>query len=95
MKSNRFEGYDIIGDVHGCAKTLAKLLELMGYQQRSGVYQHPKRQVIFVGDVVDRGPHIREAMAIAYDMVSAGHAQMVIGNHEYNVYCYATPDPRV
>ena len=94
MHEEKIEGYDIIGDVHGCGKTLAKLLELMGYQKKAGVYQHPRRQAIFVGDIVDRGPHIRKALGIVYDMVTGGHAQITIGNHEYNVYCYATKDPR-
>lgn len=93
MQREDIQGYDIIGDIHGCGRTLAKLLEVMGYRQRAGVYQHPSRQAIFVGDVVDRGPHIRKALTIVYDMVSGGHAQMVIGNHEYNVYCYATEHP--
>lgn len=93
MNQREFDGYDIIGDVHGCGKTLCKLLDLMGYKKRSGVYQHPSRQAIFVGDIVDRGPHIRKALRVVYDMVSNGHAQMTIGNHEYNLYCYLTPDP--
>jgi len=86
-------GYDLIGDVHGCGRSLEKLLIEMGYHKRQGVYQHAKRQVIFVGDIVDRGPHIRKALSIVYDMVTAGHAQLVMGNHEYNVYCHATPHP--
>lgn len=91
--SEGIEGYDVIGDVHGCGITLEKLLEVMGYQKRAGVYQHPRRQAIFVGDIVDRGPHIRKALNIVYDMVTHGHAQMTIGNHEYNLYCYATEAP--
>ena len=90
---SRYQGYDIIGDVHGCGRALETLLKNMGYTKRQGVYQHPKRQVIFVGDIVDRGPHIRKALAIVYEMVMAGHAQMVMGNHEYNVYCHATVHP--
>jgi hypothetical protein len=86
-------GYDLIGDVHGCGRSLERLLIEMGYHKRQGVYQHAKRQVIFVGDIVDRGPHIRKALSIVYDMVTAGHAQLVMGNHEYNVYCHATPHP--
>lgn len=93
MNQEDIKGYDIIGDIHGCGRTLAKLLEVMGYQNRGGVYQHSSRQAIFVGDVVDRGPHIRKALQIVYDMVVGGYAQMVIGNHEYNVYCYATQHP--
>ncbi|ODS23848.1 serine/threonine protein phosphatase [Candidatus Endobugula sertula] len=86
-------GYDIIGDVHGCACSLKSLLTNMGYNKQKGVYQHPTRKAVFVGDIVDRGPHIREALSIVYDMVMAGHAQMVMGNHEYNVYCHATIHP--
>lgn len=94
MDQEKFEGYDVIGDVHGCARTLMKLLEAMGYRKRAGVYTHLKRQAIFVGDIVDRGPHIRQTMEVVYNMVDAGHAQMVISNHEYSVYCYATEDLR-
>ena len=48
--------YDIIGDIHGCAKTLSVLLDKLGYVLESGIYRHPIRQVIFLGDFVDRGP---------------------------------------
>lgn len=41
------EGYDLIGDIHGCGATLAALLEKLGYHQRGGVYRHPRRKVIF------------------------------------------------
>ena len=45
--------YDIIGDIHGHADELVSLLELMGYRQRAGgVYEHPSRHAIFVGDFV-------------------------------------------
>lgn len=94
MNQQQFEGYDLIGDVHGCGDTLIKLLEVMGYRKKSGIYQHPKRQAVFVGDIVDRGPHIRLALNVVYDMVTNNHAQIVMGNHEYNVYCYAMPDNR-
>lgn len=94
VNQQQFEGYDLIGDVHGCGDTLVKLLEIMGYRKKSGIYQHPKRQAIFVGDIVDRGPNIRQALSVVYDMVTNNHAQIVMGNHEYNVYCYAMPDNR-
>ena len=79
------QGYDLIGDIHGCGLTLIDLLEQMGYSKRNGVYQHPKRKVVFLGDIVDRGPNIRLASHIVRDMVEAGHADIVMGNHEYNV----------
>lgn len=93
MNDRTFSGYDIIGDVHGCALSLRILLSRMGYTQQQGVYQHPSRQAIFVGDIIDRGPHIREALHLVHEMVVGGHAQIVMGNHEYNYLCYATPAP--
>lgn len=84
------EGFDLIGDVHGCAKTLERLLQKLGYKKVQGVYQHKKRRVIFLGDIVDRGPHIREALLLVHSMVQKGSAHMVLGNHEYNALTYCT-----
>ncbi|MFV8571486.1 metallophosphoesterase [Marinobacter sp. SBS5] len=83
-------GYDIIGDVHGCANTLEQLLEQMGYRKLNGVYQHSRRQAIFIGDIIDRGPRIRESLHLVRDMVERGSARIVMGNHEYNALGYCT-----
>lgn len=85
--------YDIIGDVHGCADSLKQLLELMGYKQHAGVWQHPERQVLFLGDLIDRGPQIRETLDIVYRMYEAGHAQCIMGNHEYYALAWHTSAP--
>jgi hypothetical protein len=87
------QGYDLIGDIHGCGLTLIDLLEQMGYSKKNGVYQHPKRKVVFLGDIVDRGPNIRLACHIVRDMVEAGHADIVMGNHEYNIVTYLSEAP--
>ncbi|VUD48790.1 Bis(5'-nucleosyl)-tetraphosphatase PrpE [asymmetrical] [Thalassocella blandensis] len=89
----QYSGYDIIGDIHGCAFTLEKLLEKMDYVRDGEVYYHANRQAIFLGDIVDRGPHIREALHIVKGMVDAGSAQCILGNHEYNALGYITPTP--
>jgi len=83
-------GYDIIGDIHGCAHTLTRLLDQMGYRKINGVYQHPRRQAIFIGDIIDRGPRIRESLHLVRDMVEHGSARIVMGNHEYNALGYCT-----
>ena len=49
------QGYDLIGDIHGCGLTLIDLLEQMGYSKRNGVYQHPKRKVVFHRSRSDSG----------------------------------------
>lgn len=85
--------YDIIGDIHGHADELVRLLELLGYQRSGGIYSHPDRQVVFVGDFVDRGPRIRETLELVRPMIDAGSAYAVMGNHEFNAIAYHTPDP--
>ena len=84
--------YDIIGDIHGCAHSLQHLLEALGYAVRDGVYRHPTRTVIFLGDFIDRGPHQREVIGVVRRMIAAGTAQSVMGNHEFNAIAYHTPD---
>ena len=54
---------------------------------------HPERTVIFVGDFVDRGPQQLRTLGIVRDMMEAGSARAVMGNHELNAIGFATPDP--
>jgi len=49
--------YDLIGDIHGHADALERLLTKLGYAPRRGCYRHPERQAIFLGDFIDRGPN--------------------------------------
>ncbi len=74
--------YDVIGDVHGCYHALCRLLTKLGYSPDSGVWSHPNRQAVFVGDILDRGPNIRESYWLVRKMVDAGNARLVLGNHE-------------
>ncbi len=84
--------YDIIGDIHGHADQLEQLLQKLGYKLIQGVYGHPEgRKVLFLGDYIDRGPKIRETLFIVYNMVQAGNALAIMGNHEYNAVCFHTP----
>lgn len=87
------QGYDIIGDIHGCASALQTLLTELGYKQQAGTFQHPERQAIFVGDLVDRGSEQLRVLEIVKSMVDAGSAQIVMGNHEFNAIGYATEHP--
>ena len=84
--------FDIIGDIHGCHLSLVTLLETLGFTQEDGVYRHPDRQAVFLGDFIDRGPGQCEVLAIVRKMIGSGSALSVMGNHEFNAIAYATPD---
>jgi hypothetical protein len=68
------QGYDLVGDIHGHADALHRLLRALDYVEIEGVFRHPERHMIFVGDFIDRGPHQREVPQIARSMCEAGTA---------------------
>ena len=79
--------FDIVGDVHGCIDELLELLGVLGHaiEVREGQYavQSPgDRKLIFVGDLVDRGPGTPEVLRLVSSLVQAGHAFCVPGNHD-------------
>lgn len=84
--------YDLIGDIHGYADELKQLLLKLGYECVDGVFQHPRRKVIFLGDFIDRGVAQRAVIDIARPMVEQGKALAVMGNHEFNAIAYHTTD---
>jgi hypothetical protein len=90
--SRKRNGWDVIGDVHGKATELKAMLAHLGYSARQGVWQHPDRKALFVGDLVDRGPDVEETLALVRGMVDAGQAVALLGNHEFNALCWYTPD---
>jgi protein phosphatase len=84
--------FDIIGDLHGCFDELVELLTQLGYsvEKQSNVpgslaysVKPPEgRKVVFLGDLVDRGPKIPEVLRLVMSMVQAGTALCVPGNHD-------------
>jgi protein phosphatase len=75
--------FDIIGDVHGCLAELTELLARLGYAADSSAWRHPDgRRAIFLGDLVDRGPDSPGVLRLVMDMVAAGTALCVQGNHD-------------
>jgi protein phosphatase len=81
--------FDVIGDVHGCRSELVSLLTALGYdvaydgEGRAAGARHPEgRKVVFVGDLVDRGPDTPGVLRLAMGMVREGDAFAVPGNHE-------------
>jgi polynucleotide kinase-phosphatase len=81
---NEHGPFDIIGDVHGCFDELVELISKLGYiEQPGGAWKHPEpRKLLFVGDLVDRGPKIPDVVRLVLESVNAGTALCVPGNHD-------------
>ena len=94
MNTVKKDNFDIIGDIHGHADALIRLLTMMGYRKNSsGIYNHLNRTAVFVGDFIDRGDEQAHVINIVKPMVEAGHALAVMGNHEFNAIAYHTCHP--
>lgn len=85
--------FDIIGDLHGCCDELEQLLRTLGYEVKSKaeddgvwtgpIWSHPdRRKALFLGDLVDRGPRVLDCVRLVRNMVHAGNALAVPGNHD-------------
>jgi predicted MPP superfamily phosphohydrolase len=84
MKNESNQHWDIIGDIHGELEGLRLLLEKLGYEAEGGSFHHPEgRKLIFVGDLIDRGPESRGVLHLVRRLVDSGQALVVMGNHEY------------
>jgi len=84
--------FDIIGDIHGCYVETLELMQKLGYTIKEVVddgknfgieVTHPNnRQIIFLGDLVDRGPNSPAVLKLVMSMVRSGTAFCVPGNHD-------------
>lgn len=95
-KSDDHGPFDIIGDVHGCYDELRALLIKLGYHvnddllysNESAVTTQSARKVVFVGDLVDRGPNSVGVLALIMNMVKHGLALCIAGNHDIKLSSY-------
>ena len=88
--------FDIIGDVHGCYEELIELLRKLRYIIEKTAddgtnyglkVSHPEnRTVIFLGDLIDRGPASPAVLKLVMSMVRSGTALCVPGNHDMKLH---------
>lgn len=79
-----FDGpVDVVGDVHGEIDALVDLLRHLGYSD-SGRHRDDRR-LVFLGDLTDRGPDSPSVVDLVRDLVGAGQARCVLGNHDLNI----------
>lgn len=76
--------FDIIGDVHGCFDELIELMIMLGWRDDGeGSWTHEaSRKLVFVGDLVDRGPRTPDVLRLVMKLVERGRAMCVPGNHD-------------
>lgn len=71
---------DLVGDVHGEITALEGLLHHLGYWA-DGTHADGRR-LVFLGDLVDRGPDSPAVVRRVRDLVNHGGALAVMGNHD-------------
>lgn len=62
----------VVGDVHGEIGLLEKLIKKVPSDIK----------LVFVGDLVNRGPHSKEVLDFVGNLLHSGMAHVVMGNHE-------------
>ena len=69
----------VIGDVHGCHRELQQMLARLS--------PGPSDRVVFVGDVISKGPDPVASLRLARNTVAAAAAgsEILVGNHERNL----------
>jgi hypothetical protein len=72
----------LIGDVHGEIEALLALLHRLGVDPDR---RRAARPIVFVGDLVDRGPDSIAVVEVVTRLTEAGLAHTVLGNHELNL----------
>ncbi|TKZ15763.1 metallophosphoesterase [Shimia litoralis] len=86
---------DIIPDIHGQADKLRLALQNLGWRRNGTTWMHPEpdRQIVFLGDFIDRGPENGAVIRIVRELMDAGRAQAIMGNHELNAIHFHSVDP--
>jgi serine/threonine protein phosphatase 1 len=72
----------VVGDVHGCAALLERLLEQIATRDRSRPAGAGCARLILAGDMIDRGPDSAAVLARVQALCAADRAVALMGNHE-------------
>jgi serine/threonine protein phosphatase 1 len=83
-----------IGDIHGRRDLLEALLAAI----RDDMDGSPDARIIFLGDIIDRGPESRRCLDLVIETLAAlPGSHLILGNHEEFLLSFidaATPDAR-
>jgi hypothetical protein len=81
------EGIYIVGDVHGCVRTLARVLRRAELIDDRRCWSGGRSSLYFVGDFTDRGPDgigVLDLVMCLQDQAQSagGHIGAILGNHD-------------
>ncbi|AKH42790.1 serine/threonine protein phosphatase 1 [Altererythrobacter atlanticus] len=71
-----------IGDVHGCHALLRRLIEMIVEDCERGPRDFDHMRIIFLGDLIDRGPSSGACLQLVHDLVAESGSELILGNHE-------------
>ncbi|NJD09426.1 MAG: hypothetical protein FIB01_02925 [Gemmatimonadetes bacterium] len=81
------ESLYVVGDTHGEFNALAATLRAAGFIGDALEWTGGRRQLVFLGDLVDRGPDVTRLLWFVYRLereaaAAGGHVYVLLGNHE-------------
>jgi len=77
----------VFGDIHGHYDTLMALLAKIGLDHND---LPNDVQLIFLGDLIDRGPKSAEVVKLVKSLCERGKARCILANHEFNFVNFNT-----
>jgi serine/threonine protein phosphatase 1 len=78
VETKKYDRRFVISDVHGCSKTLKKLLKKINLKKSDVLF--------FLGDYIDRGPNSAEVIDIILKLKRKNYNIYTLrGNHEHNL----------
>lgn len=78
-----FSGAIAVADIHGMVESLKGAIE---WAQTRNLF------MVFLGDVIDYGPHPLECVELVYGVVTRGRGIMIMGNHERKIHRWLEQD---
>jgi len=87
-RPNEHGPFDIVGDVHGCLGELHDLLKALGWLEVPEWHHPAGRKLVFLGDLVDRGPDSVGVLKLVMSLHERDQAICVPGNHDVKLSRY-------
>ncbi len=84
--SNRI---DLVGDIHGAAARLLRLLAELGYAKSRGRWTHADgARLVFLGDYADKGDDVGGGIELVRELCEHRVACAIAGNHDTNALAF-------